>query len=157
WDRRELQCRLTQDRALDSIRGALGQQRWLDAHSELSQHFATAPRRFPVHRSLKGTIVKSVRDRFPEAALHATSRADRIADGAYDLLGYRELRFASEESARGTSSLPDWHVDSVHGRRAPRRFWTTINYLDPEYGDHKIVWELNRHQHWIALGRAYWL
>jgi hypothetical protein len=30
-------------------------------------------------------------------------------------------------------------------------------YLDPSIGDHKIIWELNRHQYWIALGRAYWL
>ena len=30
-------------------------------------------------------------------------------------------------------------------------------YLDPRYGDHKIIWELNRHQHWLALGRAAWL
>ena len=30
-------------------------------------------------------------------------------------------------------------------------------YLDPAIGDHKIIWELNRHQHWLALGRALWL
>ena len=27
----------------------------------------------------------------------------------------------------------------------------------PACGDHKIIWELNRHQHWLALGRAFWL
>jgi uncharacterized heparinase superfamily protein len=37
------------------------------------------------------------------------------------------------------------------------RFWSRVPYLDPQYGDHKIVWELNRHQHWLALGRAAWL
>ena len=36
-------------------------------------------------------------------------------------------------------------------------FWSDVPYLAPECGDHKIVWELNRHQHWIALGRAFWL
>ena len=41
--------------------------------------------------------------------------------------------------------------------RWPRRFWSTVPYLDDECGDHKIVWELNRHQHWLRLGRAYWL
>ena len=30
-------------------------------------------------------------------------------------------------------------------------------YLDPACGDHKIIWELNRHQHFLALGRAWWL
>jgi hypothetical protein len=24
-------------------------------------------------------------------------------------------------------------------------------------GDHKVIWELNRHQHWLMLGRAFWL
>jgi hypothetical protein len=32
-----------------------------------------------------------------------------------------------------------------------------VPYLDPACGDHKIIWELNRHQHWLTLGRAYWL
>ena len=27
----------------------------------------------------------------------------------------------------------------------------------PAVGDHKIIWELNRHQHWLPLGRAAWL
>src|SRR5262249_9193466 len=30
-------------------------------------------------------------------------------------------------------------------------------FLDPSCGDHKIIWELNRHQHWLVLGRAFWL
>ena len=45
----------------------------------------------------------------------------------------------------------------MHGRRAPQAFWSTVPYLDPACGDHKIIWELNRHQHWLALGRAFWL
>ena len=32
-----------------------------------------------------------------------------------------------------------------------------MRYLDAACGDHKIIWELNRHQHWLTLGRAYWL
>jgi len=51
----------------------------------------------------------------------------------------------------------DWHYDPVHERRAPQKFWSAVPYLDPACGDHKVIWELNRHQHWIALGRAYWL
>ena len=41
--------------------------------------------------------------------------------------------------------------------RAPLRFWADVPYLDPAIGDHKIIWELNRHQHWLQLGRALWL
>src|SRR5205807_8897936 len=36
-------------------------------------------------------------------------------------------------------------------------FWSEVPYLDPKCGDHKIIWELNRHQHWLTLGRAFWL
>ena len=35
--------------------------------------------------------------------------------------------------------------------------WADVPYLDPAIGDHKIIWELNRHQHWLRLGRASWL
>jgi hypothetical protein len=45
----------------------------------------------------------------------------------------------------------------VNRKRAPLVFWSDVPYLAPECGDHKIIWELNRHQHWIALGRAFWL
>ena len=27
-------------------------------------------------------------------------------------------------------------------------------YLDPACGDHKVIWELNRHQHWLALAAS---
>src|SRR5207248_792447 len=49
------------------------------------------------------------------------------------------------------------------GRRAPRgqRPFVepagAVHHLDPGCGDHKIIWELNRHQHWEQLGRAWWL
>ena len=36
----------------------------------------------------------------------------------------------------------------------PARFWGRA-LPRPAIGDHKIIWELNRHQHWLALGRAY--
>src|SRR5262249_32889306 len=51
----------------------------------------------------------------------------------------------------------DWHLDPVSGRRAPMASWASVPYLDPRCGDHKIIWELNRHQHWLMLGRALWL
>ena len=52
---------------------------------------------------------------------------------------------------------PDWHRDPVHDLEPPSAFWSRVPYLDPEFGDHKIIWEINRHQHWLGLGRAYQL
>ena len=94
-------------------------------------------------------LVESVRHQvltqWPGAAGDAAARADRIVAGYYDLLGYRGLQFA------------DWHSDPVHHRSAPRVCWAEVPYLDSAVGDHKIIWELNRHQHWLQLGRALWL
>ena len=44
-----------------------------------------------------------------------------------------------------------------HDARAPLVCWAEVPYLDSSIGDHKIVWELNRHQWWLPLARAYWL
>jgi heparinase II/III-like protein len=75
--------------------------------------------------------------------------ADRVRAGCFDLLGYRGLSFG----------MPvDWHLDPTTGTKSPRMHWSGIRYLDPTVvGDHKVIWELNRHQHFMVLGRAYQL
>ncbi len=45
--------------------------------------------------------------------------------------------------------------DAVHGKRAPLKPWFKIRFLDfDEVGDHKVIWELNRHQHLVTLAKA---
>lgn len=66
----------------------------------------------------------------------------------FRLLGYDNLDYGSEI---------DWHPDVVHGKRTPPIPWFKINFLDfSEAGDHKITWELSRHQHLVTLAEA-WL
>lgn len=75
------------------------------------------------------------------------ARADRIAQGRFGLMGHRDLSF-------GTPI--DWQLDPIAGRRAPLLHWSRVPYLDPDaVGDHKVVWELNRHQWLVTLGQAY--
>src|SRR5262245_9377353 len=123
------------------------------AHRRLVEHFATLASRFVLDPSQPPARVSTVRDAFPSATADAVTRADRIVEGRFDVLGYRDLRWSPDGSAQAV----DWHLDPVHCRRAPDMFWSRVPFLDPRYGDHKIIWELNRHQHWLALGRAYWL
>jgi hypothetical protein len=105
-----------------------------------------------LHPSLREPLRERVRAAWPSAAEDARIRADRIVRGDYDLLGYEGLRFG------GSDGAIDWHLDPVSGHRAPSStFWARVPYLDPSSGDHKVIWELNRHQHWLALGRASWL
>jgi hypothetical protein len=78
--------------------------------------------------------------------LESLDEAERICQHLFDLLGYKDLDF-------GTPM--DWHFDPVHGKRAPRKPWYEIPFLDfNAVGDHKIIWELNRHQHLVTLAQA---
>ena len=155
WSRTDLLARLAPLGDLAGVRVALKARRWAEAQAQLAKHFARAPQRFPVGAQSKRALSDRIRREFPDAATQAAARAERILAGRYDLLGYRGLRF--EDPGAAPSALPQWHFDPVHARTVPRTFWSTVPFLDPAYGDHKIIWELNRHQHWLELGRAFWL
>ena len=87
--------------------------------------------------------------RWPDRVDGILAAADRVLAGSFDLLGYRGISFGDPI---------DWHLDPVHGRRAPMIHWSRIPYLAADQvGDHKIIWELNRHQHLLLLARAYLL
>ena len=135
----------------DSVRDAVATRRWTDVHHRIASRLQSRPARFVLDPSTREQMRLAVLAHDPGAAGHAHARADRIASGEFDLLGYRALRFAR------AGHRIDWHFDPVYGRGAPRAFYTRVPYLDPVIGDHKIIWELNRHQHWLALGRATWL
>ena len=160
WSRTDLLPALAPLAELSDVRAALQRHRWDEAQRRLSRHIVQAPQRFAICPRSRPALVERIRRDFPDATAHAAQRADRILGGQYDLLGYRGLRF---DTAADSSPSPqpgaavDWNFDCVHNRRPPRAFWSTVPYLEPSCGDHKIIWELNRHQHWIALGRAFWL
>jgi hypothetical protein len=93
------------------------------------------------------TTVGALRRAAPDAEINVRCRADRAVDGAFDLLGHRNVSFGDPI---------DWHRDPASGIRAPMRHWSTIQYLDPAtVGDYKLLWEVNRHQHFVTLGQAY--
>jgi len=84
---------------------------------------------------------------FPDPPPCSLDQAEKICEHRFDLLGYKDLDF-------GTPI--DWHLDPVHGKRSPRKPWYRIPFLDfDQIGDHKIIWELNRHQHLVTLAQAW--
>lgn len=169
WDRRDLAQVLAPLPGWRAARAAVDRGHWADAHRALAQHLAVAPQRFVIAPHARSAVSSRILAQFPDSRANATARADRILAGTYSLLGYQRLRFdSSDDSAQGShrtqrasqppgAAVIDWHYDPVHQRRAPMPFWSAVPYLDPACGDHKIIWELNRHQHWLVLGRAYWL
>ena len=50
-----------------------------------------------------------------------------------------------------------WRRDYARGLETGLNYFRRIPYLDvARAGDHKFIWELNRHQHLVLLAQAYW-
>ena len=151
WNRADLAGRLRTVPETREACAALRRQDWGRAGEALRAHFNTRRQLFLIHPARQRGLVSSIKMTFPGARTEAEVGAAPILDGRYHLLGYRGLSFARDDDPL------DWHFDPVHRRRSPIEFWSAVPYLDPRSGDHKIIWELNRHQHWLKLGRAAWL
>ncbi len=104
---------------------------------------------FPSFRDQAQTIETFRRIFGRRSAPLILAKAEKIVQGKFDLLGFTALDFGADV---------DWHLEPISGKRAPLKHWKAFDELDAaETGDKKIVWELNRHQHFFTLGVAYWL
>ncbi len=114
------------------------------AHSALiapSMH-----RLVPGLADLAGTVA-AVDALDPRACVRGLAAAERFASGRFDLLGYEDLAWGSPI---------DWHLDPVSGRHAPGGHWSRIQFLDHAVaGDHKVIWEINRHQWLVTLAQTW--
>lgn len=91
--------------------------------------------------------VRLIREHLPREFENTLCEAQAICRHEFDLLGYRKLNYGAEV---------DWHLDAVHGKRASLKPWFKIDFLNfREVGDHKVTWELNRHQHLVTLAKAW--
>jgi hypothetical protein len=92
-------------------------------------------------------LLALLRHHLPEQVEGILQQSEKILQHRFNLLGYHDLDYGSPI---------DWHLDIVHGKRAPRKVFHRVAYLDfQEVGDSKVTWELNRHQHLVTLAKAY--
>ena len=103
---------------------------------------ADRPGPVPVPPASGATLPADARD-------HVVDAAERLLAGDWHVLGV----------ARPDISSPDWFLDPVTGRTAPRDTSAfRIDHRDEaETGNVKAVWELSRHHHLTVLAAAYWL
>lgn len=81
------------------------------------------------------------------AAKRFVESAEEILLGRIDLLGFKGLYVGTDI---------DWHREPISAKRSPLTHWKDFDDLDTsETGNKKIIWELNRHQHFFTLGVAY--
>ncbi|MCW5981784.1 MAG: alginate lyase family protein [Bryobacteraceae bacterium] len=138
---REIRVRATQEllKRCDAAAARLG-RRWLGPAPDVCGRFFFEPQQLPA-------IFDMLRRELPREMERTIADAERIRRRTFDLLGYRGLGFGDPI---------DWHLDPVHGKRSPLVPWYRIRFLDFEAaGDHKILWELNRHQHLVTLAKAW--
>jgi Heparinase II/III-like protein/Heparinase II/III N-terminus len=91
--------------------------------------------------------IRLLKELLPEEVALTVSEAEEICRHRFQLLGYSGLDYGAEI---------DWHTDAIHQKRAPLKPAYKIRYLDfQEVGDHKVTWELNRHQHLVTLAKAW--
>lgn len=117
------------------------------AERQMARQFqATAPARFFPGAGENG-LAELVNDVCSSEQAGIIKSADAICRGDFPILGYGTISFGKPI---------DWHLDPISGKRAPMVHWSKINHLDPNaVGDHKVVWELSRHQWMLDLGQAY--
>jgi len=83
-------------------------------------------------------------------------RADQVHAEAEAVCAHRFRIFSHPEVTCG-AEIP-WRRDLLREKESGLDHWSQLACLDVDkVGDSKIVWELNRHQHFLTLGQAYLL
>ena len=126
------------------------------AMAERRGFMPSAARRLPSGHSLTPVTPwpvvdpAAIRARLSERAhVELLARADRIVAGTFDVLGRHGLSYGSPVN---------WQRDPISERAATLVHWSRVPYLDyDQVGDHKVTWEVNRHQWLIMLGQAWQL
>lgn len=115
---------------------------------ELCEHLRTRkPPRFFFSQDDFETYRDILQDRFGGMNAQAIADAERILAHEFRVFG-REVKFCTDV---------DWHAAVDTGNRWPVVPWYEIDVRRSDCpGDVKFVWEINRHQHFLTLGRAYW-
>jgi Heparinase II/III-like protein/Heparinase II/III N-terminus len=87
-------------------------------------------------------IARAAADHDPEWGASCRAQYLQLERGMVSLLGF---------SALPVGHPPGWHREALSRLDAPRLHWSRIDHLDSSIvGDHKILWEPNRHQYLLA-------
>lgn len=104
------------------------------------------PPGLPAGSSLPDPVQTTARLRGTDFAREVEAQARRMLRHRFPLLGV-EIE---------TDSQIEWRRDYIHGISSPAPYFRRCPYLDfARVGDHKLIWELNRHQHLVLLAQAF--
>lgn len=116
---------------------------WQEFFKNGKEHF------FASFKKPKGSAEFYIQTFGKEAADAVVEAAENIVRGRMNLLGLKNLFVGADI---------DWHREPLSSKQSPLKYWKEFDDLDTsETGNKKIIWELNRHQHFFVLGFAFWL
>ncbi len=91
--------------------------------------------------------VARLRTQYPSDETRVLEAAQRIVRGELPVLGHGWIKVGSP---------PRWNREPLAGLDTPLDHWSRIDYLNRSVaGDHKVLWEFNRHQHLVTLAQAW--
>ena len=123
---------------------------YAEAQTGLINHFTTrnSPS-FYIDSKERKRIVKIFISKFPSEVKEIIKTADLICQHKFKWLSPNCPDFGDKIR---------WHSNFLDDREWPLDFFMDIDYSsDKRLGDVRQVWELNRHQYFITLGKAYWI
>jgi hypothetical protein len=117
--------------------------------SQLIAHFRSraTPKFPPGLESDAQELSRLAREKFPRETEELIERACKIVEAnRWSLLGCGEFEFGARV---------DWLRDPLSGAQWSRDFHADVKLLRDDGSDARVLWELNRLAHLIALGQAY--
>jgi hypothetical protein len=119
----------------------------IDIAEALSASARPMPAALGSHSDAPRQIALQLLAREPNFACTNRVQLSHMRAGRIALLGLEPLLVGDP---------PNWHREAVSGQIAPQLHWSQIRYLDSGLvGDHKILWELNRHQYLLVPALSY--
>lgn len=103
--------------------------------------------RFFFNKGEKEKIMATLEEQFPQSKEKTVDLAEEFVNHRFHFLG-ENIDFDGNV---------DWHSSVTNGKRWPLSFSPSVDYFSSKrVGDIKLAWELNRTQHFVILGKAYW-
>ncbi len=136
------------DPNLIRVKKALDKSDLERAETQIITHMRTREHpRFFFNRKEKPKIMVALEKYFPQSKRITIQLAEKFVNHEFYFLG-QNVDFNGDI---------DWHSARINNRRWPLSFSPNIDYFSSKrIGDIKLAWELNRTQHFVILGKAYW-
>ena len=101
----------------------------------------------------RAEIVQTLKEQYPEAAPNLLKAADNILQHQFLLFGKHIIHTGTPIFWSRSYEEGILHDDKIW---EPGQTYSKSKFLADTPGDIRFVWELNRHQHFLDLGKAYW-